>query len=207
MKKQSSKNISKSNKVFKSETDLLDFSFCDYKSSFEPLLVSRDQRWTVVEDRIDFWKFVNKYETMLKNAGQPILANPLKDDEYTEKYPSNKLKCICLNLSEVAKTSKDKFGYSHFLGDVYVTTSRIKQFQEIIVIYLDFKQKERFSKIKKLRKSQKLLPIWKFRNSLRNKLKETRVLIIAGDTGCGKSTQVPQYLYQCGYKSIGKLTL
>lgn len=32
-----------------------------------------------------------------------------------------------------------------------------------------------------------------------------RVVIIAGDTGCGKSTQIPQYLMEAGYNRIGKI--
>ncbi|KAI8125562.1 putative ATP-dependent RNA helicase DHX34 [Lucilia cuprina] len=189
-------------KSFKDETNLINFSFCDYKSLFEALLVSRDQRMTIIEDRVDFWKFVNKYETMLKNVGQPILASPLEEEKYSESTPSHKLKCICLHLNDEGKANKATLEHRHYSGESQVNPLRIKQFQEIIVIYLDFKQKERFAKIKKLRKSQKSLPIWKFKKSLRSSLEETRVLIIAGDTGCGKSTQVPQYLYQFGYKSI-----
>ncbi|XP_037805947.1 probable ATP-dependent RNA helicase DHX34 [Lucilia sericata] len=196
------KNHTKYNKSFQDETNLINFSFCDYKSSFEPLLVGRDQRMTIIEDRVDFWKFVNKYETMLKNLGQPILASPLEEDKYSDNTPSHKLKCISLQLNDEGKANKATLEHRHYSGESNVTPLRIKQFQEIIVIYLDFKQKERFAKIKKLRKSQKSLPIWKFKKSLRCSLEETRVLIIAGDTGCGKSTQVPQYLYQFGYKSI-----
>jgi HrpA-like RNA helicase len=36
-------------------------------------------------------------------------------------------------------------------------------------------------------------------------VRNENVVIIAGDTGCGKSTQVPQYLLEAGYKRIGKL--
>jgi hypothetical protein len=35
-------------------------------------------------------------------------------------------------------------------------------------------------------------------------VRNENVLIIAGDTGCGKSTQVPQYLLEAGFKRIGK---
>ena len=31
---------------------------------------------------------------------------------------------------------------------------------------------------------------------------QSRVTIIAGDTGCGKSTQVPQYLLKHGFRKI-----
>jgi len=34
-------------------------------------------------------------------------------------------------------------------------------------------------------------------------VKHHRVVIIAGDTGCGKSTQIPQYLSNAGFKRIG----
>lgn len=204
MEKQRNKNHPNITKSIQEETNLINFSFCDYKSSFEPLLLSRDQRMTIIEDRNDFWKFVNKYETMLKNVGQPILANPLEEDQYNEITPSHKLKCICLKLNDEAVKNRDMSEHRHFSGESHVTALRIKQFQEIVVIYLDFKQKERFGKIKKLRKNQKSLPIWKFKKSLQTSLQETRVLIIAGDTGCGKSTQVPQYLYQFGYRNIGE---
>lgn len=34
-------------------------------------------------------------------------------------------------------------------------------------------------------------------------VRNENVVIIAGDTGCGKSTQVPQYLLGAGYRRIG----
>ena len=52
------------------------------------------------------------------------------------------------------------------------------------------------SKLKKLRTSQKKLPIAEYKESILEALEENQVVIVAGDTGCGKSTQVPQYLLQ-----------
>ena len=42
------------------------------------------------------------------------------------------------------------------------------------------------------------------RDAIISTLEKTNVLIIAGDTGCGKSTQVPQYLLSANYTNIGK---
>lgn len=47
--------------------------------------------------------------------------------------------------------------------------------------------------------------MFNFRDQIVESVKNERVVIIAGDTGCGKSTQVPQYLSEAGFKSIGKI--
>jgi HrpA-like RNA helicase len=46
-----------------------------------------------------------------------------------------------------------------------------------------------------------------YREQILTAVRNENVVIIAGDTGCGKSTQVPQYLLGAGYRRIGKNTL
>lgn len=41
------------------------------------------------------------------------------------------------------------------------------------------------------------------RDEIVNAVQENRVILIAGDTGCGKSTQIPQYVLKGGFKKIG----
>ncbi|XP_023158361.1 probable ATP-dependent RNA helicase DHX34 [Ceratitis capitata] len=184
------------------ETNLINFSFCDHKSSFRHLLQGDDKHSaSIVEDEVDFWKFVNKYESMLRSAGQPILVNPLRDSKVKEMEPFHKRKYIGLQLERGSDYEQLKRG-CHNSDERVLTKLKARQFREIILTYMDFKQKEKFAKIKKLRKSQKNLPIAAFKQKIQEELKQTRVLIIAGDTGCGKSTQVPQYLYEFGYRSI-----
>lgn len=40
------------------------------------------------------------------------------------------------------------------------------------------------------------LPIWNKKEEILRKLKENRVIIIAGETGCGKTTQVPKMILE-----------
>ncbi|VVC91590.1 unnamed protein product [Leptidea sinapis] len=77
-----------------------------------------------------------------------------------------------------------------------------KTFVNIISFYLDFKNKEKFEKLRTLRKSQKELPVAKYRDEIVSAVQNEKVVIVAGDTGCGKSTQVPQYLHEAGFENI-----
>lgn len=84
----------------------------------------------------------------------------------------------------------------------YITSDDIEHFKLIYRFYLNFLQKQNFSKLKKIKKFQNDLPIAAFKDQILYLLKTHPVIIIAGDTGCGKSTQVPQFLLHAGYTSL-----
>lgn len=45
-------------------------------------------------------------------------------------------------------------------------------------------------------KTRQALPLWSHQDEIRRRLHENDVLVLVGETGSGKSTQVPQFLYQ-----------
>lgn len=184
------------------ETNIINFTFCDNKHAFDSYLVDPHKCEPLIEDKNDFWKFVNKYESMLRNAGQAILSQPLDNDDLNSLRPFHKRKLIPLQFKDKSHESRQSSVYNR-----NASLLKIKQFEEIVLIFLDFKQKEKFSKLKKLRKTQKNLPISRFKDQMRASLEKSQILIVAGDTGCGKSTQVPQYLYEFGYKNIGNVKI
>ncbi|MCJ1352721.1 MAG: hypothetical protein MMC33_002705 [Icmadophila ericetorum] len=51
--------------------------------------------------------------------------------------------------------------------------------------------------------TRKSLPIYQFRDELLAAIAEHQVLIIVGETGSGKTTQIPQYLHEAGYTKGG----
>eukprot|EP00928_Gymnodinium_smaydae_P015558 TRINITY_DN15761_c0_g1_i1.p1 TRINITY_DN15761_c0_g1~~TRINITY_DN15761_c0_g1_i1.p1 ORF type:complete len:1040 (+),score=243.54 TRINITY_DN15761_c0_g1_i1:85-3204(+) len=66
-----------------------------------------------------------------------------------------------------------------------------------------FKKMERESK--QLQKDRVSLPVYQYRTRLLEAVKEYQILIIVGETGSGKTTQIPQFLHEVGYTKIGKI--
>jgi pre-mRNA-splicing factor ATP-dependent RNA helicase DHX16 len=57
----------------------------------------------------------------------------------------------------------------------------------------------------KILAGRKQLPVFPYREDFLAAVKEHQVLIIVGETGSGKTTQIPQYLHEIGYSEIGKI--
>lgn len=178
-------------------TNLVDFSFLDYKSDLNKLLLGFTSRDKIIDDASDFWLFLTKYETMLKKSGQCILPNPEEDLNVPGYHKS-------LNTNLLITTPfAELYGrLSNYDRASKLSEYKVQQFIQIVVHYLDFRQKEKFNKLKKLRRSQANLPVAKYKQEIIDAVRGESVVLIAGDTGCGKSTQVPQYLYEAGYGSV-----
>lgn len=56
-----------------------------------------------------------------------------------------------------------------------------------------------------IEETKKSLPIFPFKDDLIQAIREHQVLIIEGETGSGKTTQIPQYLHEAGFTEDGKL--
>ena len=50
-----------------------------------------------------------------------------------------------------------------------------------------------------------LLPMYKYRDELLAAIEEHQVVVIVGETGSGKTTQIPQYMHEAGYSARGKI--
>ena len=54
-----------------------------------------------------------------------------------------------------------------------------------------------------LKEVRKTLPIYGYREQLMNTIRDNQVVIVVGETGSGKTTQIPQYLFEDGYCKPG----
>jgi len=60
-----------------------------------------------------------------------------------------------------------------------------------------------FAKTKTIKEQRESLPIYSVREELLNIIRDNKVVIIVGETGSGKTTQLTQYLYESGYAKYG----
>ncbi|XP_072884731.1 LOW QUALITY PROTEIN: probable ATP-dependent RNA helicase DHX34 [Hemitrygon akajei] len=69
-------------------------------------------------------------------------------------------------------------------------------FRLALAHFADFGQKQAFGRLRQLQEGRRALPVTAYRPRLLQLCQECPVLVVAGDTGCGKSTQVPQFLLE-----------
>ncbi|PWN51326.1 P-loop containing nucleoside triphosphate hydrolase protein [Violaceomyces palustris] len=62
-----------------------------------------------------------------------------------------------------------------------------------------------FSRIKTLREQRQYLPAFACRDELMKMIRENQVVIVVGETGSGKTTQVAQFLHEDGYTKNGMI--
>ncbi|XP_078482646.1 putative ATP-dependent RNA helicase DHX34 isoform X1 [Ciona intestinalis] len=163
----------------------------------------------------DFWMFFKrfrKYQAKHGLTNQPTEPNTSNCSErlglpscFSTRF---KINCEVANFDEILEKRRHKSKKSTRPTDKYsevddgLTATRLKEFHSGILHYLDFCQKQSFQKLKKLKTEQSNLPIAQYRDRIIEAVKSSQVVIVAGDTGCGKSTQVPQYLLRSGFTNI-----
>ncbi|NXV23839.1 DHX34 helicase, partial [Cepphus grylle] len=152
------------------------------------------QRDSNSEDIPNFWAFFERLRHFRSRrthpAPPPSAEPPVAGDRlhlppgYDPRYRIN------LALPSAATRNSD------------LPRERLAEFRSAVLHYLDFTQKQSFAKLAKLQRERAALPIARYRRRLLDAVAGNQVVVVAGDTGCGKSTQVPQYLLAAGYGPV-----
>ncbi|XP_060571590.1 probable ATP-dependent RNA helicase DHX34, partial [Ruditapes philippinarum] len=183
------------------------FSFSRFKHSLNKIFF-REQSFIRrgSKEYDDFWVFVEKYENFQKRQkDKNPKTKPCVSGESSLGIPSHYDKRYRINIALKNRDVEDFIKKGRLADadiDEEITVERVKEFKNILLHYLDFQQKQKLSKLKKVKADQENLPIFQHKSEIVELVRDNQVVIIAGDTGCGKSTQVPQYLLQAGYEKI-----
>ncbi len=94
---------------------------------------------------------------------------------YLDFVQKQKVRFVISSLEK--KTLDCHLGGSRFLGSVLVAT-----------IHTEFNFQ--YARLVKIRKDQHNLPIYQYKEKIIEAVRQYQVVVVAGDTGCGKSTQV-----------------
>ncbi|XP_057466767.1 probable pre-mRNA-splicing factor ATP-dependent RNA helicase DEAH5 [Actinidia eriantha] len=108
------------------------------------------------------------------------LNRPWEDPmpETGERHLAQELRGVGLSAYDMPEWKKDAFGKA-----------------------LTFGQRSKLS----IQEQRKSLPIFKLKNELVQAVHDNQVLVVIGETGSGKTTQVTQYLAEAGYTTKGKI--
>ncbi|CAG4996985.1 unnamed protein product [Parnassius apollo] len=100
-------------------------------------------------------------------------------------------------LIEDPNLNKEKQPSHYKKGQVNNTRSKVdfeeilKENKEIAKRWLEKRDNNRYNKMMSGRRK---LPAWNKRKEILGAIEKSQVIVISGETGCGKSTQVPQYI-------------
>ena len=145
----------------------------------------------------------NKYDLIIENQMKFVKQELLDGIKNKIKQKSLSQSSSSSSLSLNSKKSKNSSS-SSFSSSSKDKNPKIKSEKKI---KKDKKQKKKeSSKIKKeeeeedtIQNIRKKLPIYDYRDKILQTIRVNQITIIQGETGCGKTTQLPQYLLEVGY--------
>ncbi|XP_042296902.1 probable ATP-dependent RNA helicase DHX34 [Sceloporus undulatus] len=150
------------------------------------------------EERSEFWAFFERLERFRGLRAPKRPAETCHRASTSEPSPRHK----SVGLPQVYD--------SRYRTNQWVPTrevpgldpEQVRAFRLALLHFLDFRQKQGFARLARLQRERAALPIARYRDQLLKAVASSQVVVVAGDTGCGKSTQVPQYLLAAGYAHV-----
>nr|XP_020834079.1 probable ATP-dependent RNA helicase DHX34 isoform X3 [Phascolarctos cinereus] len=154
------------------------------------------------EDCRRFWAFFERLQTFRKPKPGPEAERPPEGPRCPAlaDLPATYDPRYRINLALLSGDGEPGPGPRGAHGRL--PRDRLAEFRRAVLHYLDFGQKQSFGKLAKLQRERAALPMARYRQHLLQALREHQVVVVAGDTGCGKSTQVPQYLLAAGFSHV-----
>ncbi|KAK4486391.1 hypothetical protein RD792_009065 [Penstemon davidsonii] len=148
-----------------------------------------------------------RFDVALQRYRDPVAAdekmNPFAEQEAWEEHQIGKatLKFGSKDIKKQQKYDDYEFVFGDFIKAAVMDGVNVDQ-EELLSSVPSPTVKTTFEKIQSDRKT---LPVYPYREELLRAINDHQILVIVGETGSGKTTQIPQYLHEAGYTSRGKI--
>ncbi|KAB0353026.1 hypothetical protein FD754_017883, partial [Muntiacus muntjak] len=116
------------------------------------------------------------------------LLNKLKQQQQQQQHPENKRE-----NSEDPEECWENLVSDEDFSALSLESEKVEDLEPVRNL---FRKLQSTPKYQRLLKERQQLPVFKHRNSIVETLKRHRVVVVAGETGSGKSTQVPHFLLE-----------
>ncbi|KAK1296057.1 putative pre-mRNA-splicing factor ATP-dependent RNA helicase [Acorus calamus] len=138
-----------------------------------------------------------------RDSGAGDKMNPFAEQEAWEDHQIGKAK---MKFGSDNKPKDDEFQYV-FEDQIDFIKASVIDGVEFENKFLPESPEDSIAKseLERLQADRKTLPIYPLRDELLQAVNDYQVLVIVGETGSGKTTQIPQYLHEAGYTKRGKI--
>ena len=96
-------------------------------------------------------------------------------------------------------TKKKRFNLQEFENVYNNNRQKLKPTENLDSNYNIYTGRTYSQKYFDILEKRKTLPAWEAKETLRKLMDENQVIILQGETGSGKTTQIPQFLVDFGY--------
>lgn len=138
--------------------------------------------------------------------GEEEKVNPFAEQEAWEEHQIGKATLKFGAVNRKKQESDYEYVFEDQIEFIKADLLEGHKYQDMEVEEAEEKEKSAAkSALLQLQEDRRMLPIFPYREELLNAINDHQVLVIVGETGSGKTTQIPQYLHEAGYTKRGKI--
>lgn len=170
------------------------------KSKREAVLNARYQEEEQVRPEQELWEEAQIDKSIVrKSAKQDSSKYDFVLDDQIDFISMDILQGTLKDSKKKSKKKSSKHSGKHYSSDDSGSDSEKSSKKD------DYQKMESLTEHEKILLGRKKLPVFPYREDFLSAVRDHKVLIIVGETGSGKTTQIPQYLYEAGWGKIGKI--
>ncbi|KAL7552513.1 hypothetical protein ACHAWF_015762 [Thalassiosira exigua] len=122
-----------------------------------------------------------------------------EEDKYDFVFEEQQIDFVCMDTKKgYDNRNKNKKRHPSKQHEEEEEDSSVKEEEKVL-------ERRPATKHEEILAGRKKLPVYPYREDFLAALQDHQVLVLVGETGSGKTTQIPQYLHEVGYSELGKI--